>query len=64
MVLKHIIEAFDATHYAHASMGMVTLAKNATVSCVGILEVLQALGTCDGMPYTLSIRACLFAACM
>jgi hypothetical protein len=44
LVLRHIIEAFDASHYAHAALGMVTLAKGASVTCVGIMEVLAALG--------------------
>lgn len=44
MVLRHVIDCFDASHYAHAALGMVTLAKSASVTCVGVMEVLAALG--------------------
>jgi len=44
MVLKHIIDAFDASHYAHASIGMATLIRSAGVSCVPAVDLYAALG--------------------
>jgi hypothetical protein len=44
MVLKHIIDSFDATHYAHATLGMSSLIKNATPSCYSTIDVYTSLG--------------------
>eukprot|EP00981_Chlorochromonas_danica_P001893 scaffold391_cov151-Ochromonas_danica.AAC.1 len=44
MVLKHIIDSFDASHYAHASLGMVTLIKSADISCETVVDLFASLG--------------------
>ena len=44
MVLKHIIDAFDASYYAHAASGMATLIKSAHVSCAPAVDLYTSLG--------------------
>lgn len=44
MVLRYIIEAFDASYYAHASIGMVTLIKSVAPSCYPTVDLFTSLG--------------------
>jgi len=44
MVLGHIIEAFDASHYAHGSLGMVALIKSAIESFKTTSDVFADFG--------------------
>jgi uncharacterized membrane protein YgcG len=44
MVLKHIIDAFDPAHYSHAAIGMSTLIRSTTTSCVTTIDLYTALG--------------------
>jgi hypothetical protein len=44
MVLKHIMDCFDGSHYAHGALGMVTLVKGATVSCFSAVDLFTSLG--------------------
>lgn len=44
MVLKHIIDSFDASHYSHASLGMVSLIKSAEISCDTQVDLFASLG--------------------
>eukprot|EP01038_Epipyxis_sp_PR26KG_P006507 gene6507-8945_t len=44
MILKHIIDSFDATHYNHASLGMFTLIKDANQSCYTTVDLFTSLG--------------------
>ena len=44
MVLNSIIEAFDGTYYSHASLGMVTLIKNATPSSSTVVDLFATFG--------------------
>lgn len=43
-VLKHIIDSFDGSHYAHGAMGMSTLIKAATPSSVSTVDLFASLG--------------------
>jgi hypothetical protein len=44
MILKHIIDSFDASHYSHATLGMVNLIKTSNASCFSIVDLFTALG--------------------
>ena len=44
MVLNVIIEAFDASYYAHGSLGMITLIKGARPSSSTTVDLLSSLG--------------------
>jgi hypothetical protein len=44
MVLKQIIDAFDPSHYSHAAIGMSTLIRSTTPSCVTTIDLYTALG--------------------
>jgi hypothetical protein len=44
LVLKHIIDSFDASYYAHAAMGMITLIKVSEPTCFSTVDLLTALG--------------------
>jgi len=44
MVLRYIIEAFDASYYAHASIGMATLIKSVEPSCYPTVDLFSSLG--------------------
>jgi hypothetical protein len=44
MVLNHIIDSFDGSHYSHVALGLAGLVKEALSSCVSSVEVFTALG--------------------
>ena len=44
VVLKHIIDSFDASYYAHAATGMVTLIKASEPTCFSTVDLLTSLG--------------------
>jgi len=44
MVLRHIIESFDGSHYAHGAVGMAQLVKQTAPSSVTHVDVFAALG--------------------
>lgn len=44
MVLRHIIDCFDGSHYAHGALGMVTLVKGSTISCFSAVDLFTSLG--------------------
>lgn len=44
MVLSYIIQGFEAIHYTHATVGMITLIKSAEFSCISIVELFGTLG--------------------
>ncbi len=43
MVLRHFIEAFDGSFYAHGALGMVALIKTATTTCILPTDAYAAL---------------------
>lgn len=44
MMLRHIIESFDASHYTNSALGMAALIKSCTPSSVSVVETYTALG--------------------
>jgi hypothetical protein len=44
MTLKHIVDSFQPSFYAHAVLGMVTLIKTASPSCTSVVDVFASLG--------------------
>lgn len=43
MVLKHIIDAFDPSHYSHAAIGMSALIRSTTTSCITTIDLYTSL---------------------
>ena len=43
MILKHFIDAFDASYYAHGALGMVSLIKNANITCISPVDAYGSL---------------------
>lgn len=44
MLLKHVIDSFDGSYYAHAALGMCTLIKTAEPSCYSQTDLFASLG--------------------